>query len=622
MSGKKKTPGQGGSSGAGNGTTGDVTYESNYSDYAKISQDTAYDLNDLHDALESGDGSQAYDILSALDDYDILDEDTFQQLQQDIEEMRYDEAATLVEDIMDDQDDQESDDATPPLSPLQKALATITDIKKRIATVPESDLAQADMIRADALKRVFGHGADYSLADAELIIDALKTQLAINKATARAYLKQQRLKKTEDTRTHAEIAADFLSAIAPPGTTIVYTENNFYLYRSESGLWHPKAEDEMICEIGASYNGKHCKTDTHYKAIARHAARMCRADDFFSTAPPGIPCATEFWGAQDDGTIEPQPYTPDLKQRYKFPYDPDFRTPERWLDFLGQTFKNAEAEAQIALLQEVMGLILLGLLYQLHKVIVFLGSGANGKSVILDVAQGIVIPEVCTAISPDQWTVPAFLADLAGKRINICGELTAERPLESKIFKEVVAADPVTARPLYQPPFTFRPQAAHIFACNELPKMRDFSHGFFRRWLIFECPNTVPDHLRNAALAEELLQAEAPQVMAWCIRGAQRYMAAGRRLTQTATHDRMLHKWRNLRDTVYAFINDSEVVAQDPDSSVSKQDMYRAYVEWCRDAGQHQVGRNQFYKRMKLLGFKAERKSAYDKESYHGFYLL
>ncbi len=621
MSGKKKTPGQGGS-GAGNEITGGLTFGDNYNDYALINQGIEYDLDDLYDALTSGNATQAYDILSAMDDDGTIDDDTLQELQQAVEEMRYDAAVSMVEDLLDDIDEQAQEDHSPPLSPLQKALSKITDIKNRIATVPESDLTQADMIRADALRQVFGDDTDYSLADADLVIDALKTQLGINKATARAYLKQQRVKKPDDTRTHAELATDHLKSITPPETTIVYTENNFYLFRSGTGLWHPKLMDEMICEIGASYNGKHCKTDTHYKSIARHAARICRADDFFSSAPPGIPCATEFWAAQDDGTIEPQSYTADLRQRHKFPYDPDFRTPERWLDFLEQTFRNAEPEAQIALLQEVMGLTLLGLWHLLHRVIVFLGGGANGKSVILDSLQGMMVPDVCTTISPDQWTIPSFLAQLAGKRVNICGELTAERPIESKIFKEVVAGDPVTARPLYQDPFMFRPRAAHIFSCNELPKMRDFSHGFFRRWLIIECPNIVPDHLRNPTLAEELLQAEAPQIMAWCIRGAQRYFAAGRRLTQTTTHKKMLHKWRNLRDSVYAYLDDDSVIVRDTDSTAPCPEVYQSYRDWCTANGQKSLGRNQFYERVEQLGFERKRPSKYDKWRFNGLYLL
>ena len=62
---------------------------------------------------------------------------------------------------------------------------------------------------------------------------------------------------------------------------------------------------------------------------------------------------------------------------------------------------------------------------------------------------------------------------------------------------------------------------------NHLPKTRDSSEGFNRRWLILEFNNRIPADRRVIDLDAQILEHERDAIVAWAIQGYKRLMDNG-----------------------------------------------------------------------------------------------
>ncbi|HZP89176.1 MAG TPA: hypothetical protein VFB54_20385 [Burkholderiales bacterium] len=72
-------------------------------------------------------------------------------------------------------------------------------------------------------------------------------------------------------------------------------------------------------------------------------------------------------------------------------------------------------------------------------------------------------------------------ASLAGKSLNIVGELDPRAPIAGGPFKAVLGGDLITGRHPTHRPFAFVSQAAQVFNGKRLPPINDRSDAFFRR---------------------------------------------------------------------------------------------------------------------------------------------
>ena len=70
------------------------------------------------------------------------------------------------------------------------------------------------------------------------------------------------------------------------------------------------------------------------------------------------------------------------------------------------------------------------------------------------------------------------------KLVNLSTEFEIKELLSSGYIKSIVSGDAIDACYKFKDIFTFTPFARLVVAMNELPRVRDRSHGFYRRLLI------------------------------------------------------------------------------------------------------------------------------------------
>lgn len=164
-------------------------------------------------------------------------------------------------------------------------------------------------------------------------------------------------------------------------------------------------------------------------------------------------------------------------------YDPKAAAP-RFEQFLYEVFEGDEdAEAKKILICELLGYSLLTSC-EFEKFIILLGSGANGKSVLLHIVEQLVGTSQVAAVQPSQFDNRFQRAHLFGKLVNIVTEIAEGAEIADAALKAIVSGERTTAEHKHKSPFDFHPFSTCWFGTNHMPHCRDFSDALFRRAII------------------------------------------------------------------------------------------------------------------------------------------
>ncbi|MBF0232494.1 MAG: bifunctional DNA primase/polymerase, partial [Desulfamplus sp.] len=458
---------------------------------------------------------------------------------------------------------------------------------------------------------------DFSPLETDLIRSSLKNHLKISKKTTDEILSVFSPFETNatgdtdneggggldpDEATHIEMVDDIFFDMAGRYQRIVGAEGALWLYGPKTdGLYIKHDLTRHETDIARRFPAfKNCKRGSDYRAMSRLQYYARLEEQFFSSASYGLPGKSKFYRIGED-SITPVSYSLELKQRWKLSVDPAWQYDPASAPMLNRFLSDSLDAKQQMVLQECFGALLTGTMKNLQKAVLLKGSGENGKSVVLDLLSNIINPELRCAIGPEKMDEDYFKALLAGKIVNIVGEVEKSKPIRAD-FKDIIACDtPLTARVIYREPISFLPQCGHIFSTNEFPMTKDHSDGFYRRWAVILFENKVDPKRKIPRLGEKIARHETPQVLAWAIEGALRLMKNRFVLTETPQHLEQMKQWKNAKDSVFSFLLDDEVLVMDDTAGIEKQALYKLYSHWCREnAGVKAVGRNVFYERVSL----------------------
>ena len=173
----------------------------------------------------------------------------------------------------------------------------------------------------------------------------------------------------------------------------------------------------------------------------------------------------------------------------------------------------------------------------------FQGDGGNGKNVLLYVFDSLFKDFVSNVHFEEIGKDRFASADLAGKLLNVSGELSASAKLQDGEVKKIISGEPIRAQRKHQKAFDFSPFAKHIVTTNNLPVTLDKSFGFFRRWKVIPFRQTFlnaeddqkiinefrakgkPYKITDPFLEEKLVH-ELDGVFLWAMDGLKRLLEA------------------------------------------------------------------------------------------------
>ena len=287
-------------------------------------------------------------------------------------------------------------------------------------------------------------------------------------------------------------------------------------------------------------------------------------------------------------------------------YDQD-AIPERFEKFLREiTRGDKDAKEKRFLILELFGYSLLTTA-RYEKFVILIGSGANGKSVLLDLLINFVGPENAAAVQPSKFDSPFQRAYLSGKLVNAVSELAVGEEIKDDKMKAISSGELVTCEHKFKDPFDLKPFCTIWLATNHLPHTRDFSPALFRRALIITFNWVFQEHEQDKTLKEKLT-AELPGILNLALAAIGGVFRRGY-FTEPDSCKEAKKEWRLHADQAAEFVQDRCVMG--PGLSISSARIFAEYSEWAKACGiRRTLGRNTLTTRLCNLG--AERSVSSD----------
>lgn len=239
------------------------------------------------------------------------------------------------------------------------------------------------------------------------------------------------------------------------------------------------------------------------------------------------------------GLREPivMPFSPEYHVTYYHPYDFDPKAKcDRWMNFIHEVLPDRTSRLILQMFLG-LGLIQRGTAYnpyegkessKIELCLLLVGTGANGKSVVFDVA--------CQLFGSDRISKMDYADLTADGDEGMRGRFPIRNAIfnwssdsdpkkfgrkNTGMFKRLVSGEPVPMRELGKNVLEANAIPYLIFNLNELPFPDDASLGFIRRLQYVSFDVTIPKDRQDPELASKIIKYELSGVFNWVMRGAQ-----------------------------------------------------------------------------------------------------
>lgn len=313
---------------------------------------------------------------------------------------------------------------------------------------------------------------------------------------------------------HTEIAEEVLKVYQERNGLLTFFQENFYQWTGSH--WKYVEPRELTTIVAKEFGDLDAAKKAHdHKGIVE-TIRNLVPKGYLSNQPlEGINFANGFLTKE----LKLVPHQPEQGMTYAldYCYRPELagKCPVFFKYLESSWGKHEDYEAKVQMCREAIATTIFGVTTTFQKAFLLKGVGQSGKSVLLKIIDAMLPLEAKVAIPPTKWSERFMPAQFAGKLLNIAGELDEYSRINGAVFKQLTTGESMDVERKGQNPFTMNSRCAHWFASNWLPKTRDTSHGFNRRWLILEFTEIVSDKDRIVDLAELIIDLEIEAIVAW-----------------------------------------------------------------------------------------------------------
>ena len=242
-------------------------------------------------------------------------------------------------------------------------------------------------------------------------------------------------------------------------------------------------------------------------------------------------------------------------------------------------------------LQRILGYAISGQRHEQMLPILY-GTGANGKSTLVNAVQGVLGDYASTAapgllVTKFGQNSSVGEADLMGRRLVVVSETGESEKLNEEQVKRLTSREPIKARRLYQQLMQFDPTHLILLQTNHKPRVAGTDHGIWRRLKLIPFLVTIPEHLRDTDLGSKL-RSEYAGLLAWMVEGWKKYQVNGLpipRAVAAATAE-----YRSASDKIGMFL--AEYCRVGSQFSCTTEQLYKAYERWCMAENERPVSKN------------------------------
>jgi putative DNA primase/helicase len=275
----------------------------------------------------------------------------------------------------------------------------------------------------------------------------------------------------------------------------------------------------------------------------------------------------------------------------------------RWEQFLQEVFN--EDEELIDYIQCAVGYCLTGETKE-QNIFLCYGSGANGKSVFLEVVSNL-LGDYASAASFETFNAGHRneagydLAVLKGKRVVTVIETNEDKYLDEAKVKAVTGQDLITCRHPYGDFFTYKPQFKIWMAMNHKPVMRGTDKGLWRRIHLIPFTQSFEGRADKDLIAK--LRDELPGILNWALDGLRKWQEKS--LVMPKAVREATEEYRRESDSVGQWLE--ERTKKVPEWKLRSQEGYDDYRTWALERGEHPYGLKKWRQYLIERGFKIDR---------------
>jgi putative DNA primase/helicase len=263
------------------------------------------------------------------------------------------------------------------------------------------------------------------------------------------------------------------------------------------------------------------------------------------------------------------------------PYDPDATCP-RFDAFLEQVQPSAEMRG---FLQRWFGVSMTAI--KVQKFAFFYGSGANGKSALVDLMARI-LGDYSASAKIESLTgrnrrgggdATPDLIPLVGARMVRASEPEEGERLQENTIKELTGGEPIMVRKLHGDFVEVEPHFKLTISGNHKPDIRGTDDGIWRRVLLVPFDVQIPpeDRIPIEQFLDLLMQ-ERAGIFRWLVDGLMDYLERG--LQEPAQVLEATADYRADSDPIGAFLKDSCLVTGDPSDFLQARELIDGFNLW------------------------------------------
>ncbi|MFW6029844.1 MAG: DNA primase family protein [Halanaerobiales bacterium] len=183
--------------------------------------------------------------------------------------------------------------------------------------------------------------------------------------------------------------------------------------------------------------------------------------------------------------------------------------------------------------------------------------------------------------------------------VNICADIDYRYIEYTGVIKSIISGESIRGEYKNGASFDFKPLTRLIFSANKMPKSKDKSYAWYRRFQIIKFPNKFSDNSEPGF--EKKLNNEIPGIFNWALEGLKRLESQGHFTIAEEMKSNIYDYKNNHNDTVAAFLNENTTKYEGSFTVVG--DLYAEYVQYCEALCLEVESLLSFGKRMAQLGF-------------------
>jgi putative DNA primase/helicase len=299
-------------------------------------------------------------------------------------------------------------------------------------------------------------------------------------------------------------------------------------------------------------------------------------------------------GVYNLNTKKLEPFDPEHFWTFKIPIHYDAKaTPKKIVEFIKsitESTEDAQTLAQFAGYCLYRG-------YPIHKALILLGHGANGKSTYISLLEAFLgktncsqhgIHEICN--DSNRFVI----GDLYQKLLNCHADIPDKKLFNSGRFKMLTGGDTVIAEKKFHDSFSFNNYAKFVFSANWLPATTDKSYAYHRRIRLISFPNIFSGESCDPHILDKLTTPEELSGFFNLALDALNDLLREKDFRGAKPVDEARERYEQLSDSIAYFV-ESKLEKGDENDAIPKDEFYNHFTEFCEKENTKLIAKKQFY---------------------------